>query len=611
MDKVKIQIVPPKLAIKAMMDSGYRNAAYALAELMDNSIQADAKNVELLCIEKTIRSDRRNRARIDSIGVLDNGCGMSQETLRLALQFGYGERLAAKDHTGMGKFGMGLPSASISQARKVEVWSWVNGIESAKYSYLDVDDIIAGRMTVIEEPINKPVPEIWVTAGQNFSKSGTLVVWTGLERCIWRTGKAIIDNSEFLIGRMYRKFLNNDSTKIRMATFDGDTDSSTPTFEKYAKPNDPLYLMRGTSTPPPYDIEPMFEPWPSADNYETEILIPYAGHTHSVFIRTSMAKKESRASEVGDAGRRSYGAHAEKNIGVSLLRAGRELELDRSWAAFGEPRERWWGLEVEFPPSLDDLFGVTNNKQYATNFTEMSKIDVDDWLKEQGKTFQQLKDELFEDQDPKLPLIELTQAIRKNIREMSNLVKVQLKNSRGGKRRTRYGFGPEEEATAKTRLLQGEGHSGVSDAGELKPNDERCAEIQAALEESGLAEKEANEFAGSVVSKSMKYIFTEAGIDTPSFFSVQPKGGAILLTLNTNHPAYDRLVDVLEKDSSDNDDNDSLQERLNNALDGLKLLLMAWARYEDEQQSGVARERAQEARVDWGRMARRFLDRGD
>ena len=84
-----------------------------------------------------------------------------------------------------------------------------------------------------------------------------------------------------------------------------------------------------------------------------------------------------------------------------------------------------------------------------------------------------------------------------------------------------------------------------------------------------------------------------------------------MLILNTKHAAYDRLVDVLEKESSANANEDTLQERLNNALDGLKLLLMAWARYEDEQVSPQARERAKDARQDWGRMAKRFLERDE
>jgi hypothetical protein len=600
-------IVPAQLAIKAMMDSGYKNAAYAIAELMDNSIQAGAKYVELLCIEKSVALDRRTRERIVSIGVLDNGHGMSLQTLGLALQFGNGTRLDENLQTGMGKFGMGLPSASISQAKRVEVWSWENGIEAANYSYLDVDQIVRGEMNEIPEPINKKLPPDFLKVGQSFGEKGTLVVWTGLDRCLWKTGKAIIQNSEFVIGRMYRKFLNKDAVKIRMAVFDGDSLALTLKSEHYAKPNDPLYLMTGTSTPKPYDTTPMFEPWPSKENSETILEIKYADKIHNVFIRTSMAKLEARTGD--GAGHTAHGKHAGKNIGVSILRAGRELELDPSWASWGEARERWWGLEVEFPPSLDELFGVTNNKQYASHFAEMAKFDVDDFLKENGKTLQQVKEEMQEDDDPKLPLIELTDAIRRNIQTMHQIVKVQLKNTRNDRKRRLIGFEPEIEATGKTRLRQAEGHVGASDEGENKPLEERKEEIRAALEDHGLAPQQARDFAGSAIDKSLKYLFLEADIDSPAFFSVQPKGGALMLTLNTRHAAYDRLVDVLEKESTGESDEDSLQDRLNNALDGLKLLLMAWARYEDEQPSSQARERAQEARVDWGRMARRFLDR--
>ena len=81
-----------------------------------------------------------------------------------------------------------------------------------------------------------------------------------------------------------------------------------------------------------------------------------------------------------------------------------------------------------------------------------------------------------------------------------------------------------------------------------------------------------------------------------------------MITLNTEHSAYDRLVDVLERDSTEEDSQEKLAERLNNALEGLKLLLMAWARYEDEQGSGIARQQAQDARLDWGKIARRFMD---
>jgi hypothetical protein len=76
--------------------------------------------------------------------------------------------------------------------------------------------------------------------------------------------------------------------------------------------------------------------------------------------------------------------------------------------------------------------------------------------------------------------------------------------------------------------------------------------------------------------------------------------------LNTSHSAYKNLVEVLEEDLEGATTED-LRERLQNARDGLKLLLTAWVRYEDEQPDGRRRELAQEARTDWGRVARTFL----
>ena len=58
-------------------------------------------------------------------------------------------------------------------------------------------------------------------------------------------------------------------------------------------------------------------------------------------------------------------------------------------------------------------------------------------------------------------------------------------------------------------------------------------------------------------------------------------------------------------------DTETLRSRLTNSLSGLKLLLMAWARYEDEQPDGKRRQAAQDSRVDWGRIARQFLERDE
>ncbi|RYG88127.1 MAG: ATP-binding protein, partial [Alphaproteobacteria bacterium] len=132
---MSFSIVPAHLAVKAMRDNGYKNAAYAVAELMDNSIQAGAKHVELLIAEHNVLTNQRERKRVHQIAVLDDACGMSAHTLRIALQFGNGTRLEKEQRNGIGRFGMGLPASSISQAQRVDVWSWQDGPENAIHTY--------------------------------------------------------------------------------------------------------------------------------------------------------------------------------------------------------------------------------------------------------------------------------------------------------------------------------------------------------------------------------------------------------------------------------------------------------------------------------------------
>lgn len=245
---MSFDIVPPHFAVKAMRDNGYKNAAYAVAELIDNAIQAGATQVELLCADKTELRSQRRTTRLDQIAVLDNGSGMSSDVLRMALQFGNGTRLEQGKHTGIGRFGMGLPSSSISQCRRVDVWSWQGGLHSALYTYLDLDEIISGEIRVAPEPQFAPLPSFWCDVGTEFGTSGAMVVWSNIDRCIWRKSDTLINNSEFLVGRIYRRFLSEGRASIRIVSFN--IDDPKRVVETWARPNDPLYLMSSTSCPP-------------------------------------------------------------------------------------------------------------------------------------------------------------------------------------------------------------------------------------------------------------------------------------------------------------------------------------------------------------------------
>ena len=596
-----------------MRDNGYKNAAYAIAELMDNSMQAGATQVELLCGEKKQQVGSRMRSRIHQIAVLDNGSGMDATVIRLALQFGNGTHLEEEQHTGIGRFGMGLPSSSVSQCQRVEVWTWQDGVENTLYSYLDLNEIKSQRINEVPAPQPKSIPSIWRQIGKNFDRSGTLVVWSDIDRCMWKTGKTIIDNSELLIGRMYRKFLDPDIVRddkkvfIRMLAFDLDNPSS-EIIEKYALPNDPGYLMAKTSCPEPFKNTPMFKVWEGAGvTYERIVDIKFRDKLHQVKIRFSYAKEEARLTNDGsNPGDKPYGKHAAKNIGVSIIRAGRELDLDQSLVNRYNTRERWWGIEVEFPPSLDDLFGVTNNKQSARNFTELMGQDIETLLKD-SKSITKLKEELREQEDPREPLLEIAQIIKNNLSTIRTAIENQRKGTRS--KNNRYpGSTPERRATRVTENRKQDGYKGESDKEESLPAVVRQTTIEKTLTEAGVTESQAKELAATTISDNLKYVFVDADLDNPAFFSVKPKGGAIVITLNTKHPAYENLVEILE-DEVDNIDTETLRSRLAKSRKGLKLLLAAWARYEDEQPEGKRRQDTQYARVDWGRIAGQFLER--
>lgn len=592
-------LVPTNLAIEAMRDNGYKNAAYAIAELIDNSIQAGATSVELLILEKDEFRGERTTKNVSQIGVIDNGSGMNETHLRAALQFGNGSRL--EDRSGIGRFGMGLPSASVSQCRMIEVWSWVDGPENAIYSYIDLGKVSRKEQREVPRPESNPVPKIWIDASSGIGKSGTLVVWSDIDRCMWKTGKAIIDNSEFVIGRMYRKFLVNGKCVIRLAAFDAELPNS-PHIDRPAIANDPGYLMAPTATPAPWDVKPMFKPDGEAEGI---VLIPiaYKGETHDIRIQFSIASEEARRRPGGgNPGDTDYGRHARKNQGISISRAERELEMDQSICNPSEATERWWGVEVEFPPSLDGLFGVSNDKQSARNFTDVLE-KIEDILGGR-KSIASVKEEFEIDLDPRVALIDVAHEIVLRVRNMRKSLKIQTHGTRGTKRHEEA----EQIATEVTKARKDEGKKGESDDQENLPRDTRVADLKHEFEEAGLGPDEADSRAKALVDQAGKYTVIVGELDGSQFFTVKPRAGVITVKLNCEHPAYENLMEVVESDDLETiEDAAVLRKRLERAAKGLKLLLFAWARFEDEQIDMSRRKDLQEIRLDWGRYLEKFL----
>ena len=74
-----------------------------VAELVDNSADAEARHIEIMCKDVKIHSTGRHN--LEEIAVLDDGIGMDEELLRRSLKFGDGKDAKSDD---LGKFGMGV-----------------------------------------------------------------------------------------------------------------------------------------------------------------------------------------------------------------------------------------------------------------------------------------------------------------------------------------------------------------------------------------------------------------------------------------------------------------------------------------------------------------------
>lgn len=592
-------VVPTRLAVKAMRDSGYKNAAYAIAELVDNAVQAGARCVEVLCKEDDEMVRQRSRRKVQQIAVVDDGIGMNAEVLRRALQFGNGERL--NDRSGIGRFGMGLPNSSISQARRVDVWSWQSGHAAAMHSYLDLDEIEGGEMRDVPLPEGKAIPAEWlrISATVNTAKSGTLVLWSKLDRCDWKTAQAIFRNSEFTIGRIYRYFLSDGKGRIRMASFV--TGQREAGVDDDVRPNDPLYLMTGTATPAPWDTNAMFEAY--GEPYTASCTVD--GKSHTVTVRISLAKPSARAGH--NPGGLHHGKHAGGNIGVSVVRARRELELQAGWCVGYDPRERWWGIEVDFPPALDEIFGVPNNKQGARALAEFAALSLDQMaLREGYATEQELREAWIEDNDPRMILVLVKQNIESNLQVIRKVIKAYADRDDSKRRRHEDANSAESRGKSAAEQRARDGNSGRSDAPDSSTPEEKVNQITRVLEAAGLSEAEARPLGTAVVSSHAKFTFVPHELQTPEFFTVRIKAGSVLIILNTNHPAYEHLI-ALQNREDETDDVATLKLRLHQSYEGLKLLLVSWARYEDELTDGKRKDQAQEARLDWGRVARDFF----
>jgi hypothetical protein len=319
-----LELVKLHCFVQATRDSGYKSAAYALAELVDNAIEAQAENVD---IEIKPSSDAVSAA-VGNVIVTDDGTGMSRETLGLALQFGGSTRFDSRK--GPGRFGMGLPNSSLSQAKRVDIFTWERRAE-VWTTFLDVDQVLNGKSVRI------PVPQRASYAVK--TRSGTIVRLSRCDRFQFRTVPEATSRLSFELGRLFRN-----------AIFDGITIRING---EQIQAVDPLYLRSMPTMAKAVSFGPPLEYKIRCDTGTTTSNVTVA------FTQLPLAKWNSLSNQ----DKNKLGIA--KGAGVSILRAGREI--DYGWYFMGTKRKEnyddWWRCEIRFEPDLDEAFGVTHTKQ--------------------------------------------------------------------------------------------------------------------------------------------------------------------------------------------------------------------------------------------------------
>ena len=119
----QLDLFEPQAAAMALRDTPYNSTAHALAEIVDNSIDARARDVDLLIMNQREPTPSGQSVRVvRGLAVIDNGHGMPPEVLAQALVVG-GRPLEGNGILRrMGKYGVGLPTSSLSQCQRVDVW---------------------------------------------------------------------------------------------------------------------------------------------------------------------------------------------------------------------------------------------------------------------------------------------------------------------------------------------------------------------------------------------------------------------------------------------------------------------------------------------------------
>ncbi|WP_297290626.1 ATP-binding protein [uncultured Flavonifractor sp.] len=547
-------IVQIKQMGDALRSSGYKSIDSAIAELIDNSIEAGAHDIFVIMTERV--DPVSHRKAVYEFGILDNGSGMDISKLASCLGIGFTTK---SDRRGMGRFGVGLPQASLHVTPNVEVYSWtqddgpIEVDDPVRQVWLDIEKVKTGEQEEINDPELTEIPKQYRpflnyhTSGKtyDFTAHGTLVYWKNCDNVKPKTMATLNEKLEFFLGRKFRHLIMNGTHNIRLITI-GHEDAAIDVL-----PNDPLFLMKPNyvlgNLNDPANIseraninctEPIFEPYGDNDG-EVIIQIPYVDKktgeekTSDVLIRFSKVRAEfydQTAISTGDPGNKPIGKYAKKLEGISVVRAGREIDFGAFdfYDKTNNPYHRWWGCEILFDPVLDEVFGVSNNKQQV-----------------------ELRDDAEPEVGPNNELIlplwnRLAQIIKYTIKEMVEDNKELRKGSRIANN-DEIGDSPANSIVSAVEDNEDDTGSATSKVTETTDPEVLEKEAEEFLKDHGF-ESPTYEQIRALLNRELTFEYTNLGRNG-SFIDTDFSLGHVKVTINTAHIFYNEYIVKMPEES--------------------------------------------------------------
>jgi hypothetical protein len=214
----------PEFLIKSIAEQGY-SLQTALADLFDNSIFAKADKIEVL-IDPSIEPF--------TLFIADNGLGMDEETLKASMQFPSTSPEEKREYADLGRFGLGMKTASFSQTRVFTVLSKRRGEKKYSARTWDVNYLKdEGKWRILVEP-DQGIDEIvknyrtlsdgYLNSFENFEPS-TIIVWKGLykfENYLDKKNrqnslkKEITEVTTDYLSLVFHRYLENETKPIKI-----------------------------------------------------------------------------------------------------------------------------------------------------------------------------------------------------------------------------------------------------------------------------------------------------------------------------------------------------------------------------------------------------------